>query len=169
MYHGILHKLTTLGDVDGVRSCLRAGVDPNEEVDEATALFVSLKLGHLKIARALLSARADINLAGRKFKVTPLVAFSGTGCLDPVQWLVRAEADVNHPTSHTNFQALHFASMTGHVDVVRFLLQASADINAVVNEQQGKRKGTRMTALEYAREEGHKECARLRAQAQTLM
>ena len=55
MYHGILHKLTTLGDVDGVRSCLRAGVDPNEEVDEATALFVSLKLGHLKIARALLS------------------------------------------------------------------------------------------------------------------
>jgi WD40 repeat protein/uncharacterized protein YecT (DUF1311 family) len=90
-------------------------------------------VGNVEVVRALLAAKADVNVKSNKNGRTALMAASLFGTVEVVRELLAARADVN-AKSNDGGTALMEASRYGNVEVVRELLAAKADVNAKNND-----------------------------------
>ena len=99
------------------------------------------------VVHALRAANADLIKPANGERA--LIAASGIGDLEVVQFLLNAKVDANATDTLgrvTTTTALMSASEKGHLDVVRALLDAKADVNAT---------GILGTALMVAAQRGH--------------
>lgn len=105
---------------------IQAGSLVNDPDDSGmTPLVAACHTGQLKIVKALLTTRADPNLAEAEGQ-TPLIAAAEDGFASAVSLLVGARADVD--TADSDGQTpLMAAAAEGYVDTARTLLEAGAD------------------------------------------
>ena len=121
-----LHRYALLGDMPGVRLCLRFGVNPNApshwgwnlENEGQTPLTAAAQFGQVEVVRFLLKSGADPNL-------------------------------LDFGTKYPHDTPLSTAAMHGHLEVCRVLLDAGADPNVPTNPKQPGDLGN-WTALDHA-------------------
>ncbi|CAE7256857.1 unnamed protein product, partial [Symbiodinium sp. KB8] len=118
-------------------------------------LLMASARGHVEVARLLLEAGEDSNLADND-GFTALMAARQDGYAEVASLLLEAGADRNL-ADFAGFTALMLASKNGHIEVVRLLLDAGADGNFVASSG--------ATALMVASATGNGEVARLLLEA----
>lgn len=112
--------------------------------------------GHTQIVNILLENNTDVN-STNSADWTPIMQASFEGHTEIVQLLIEKGADVNAKT-FVSGTALIFAAGKGHFEIVKILLEAGADSSVEID---GSENEDGMTALDYARREGHLEIAEL--------
>lgn len=100
-------------------------IDPQQG---CSLLYIAAKEGHSAVVRLLISARADIDLAGKRDNFPPLIIASERGYTSIVNMLINAGADVNIQTQMGN-TALRCAVKEAHFSIVNALLKAGANPN----------------------------------------
>ena len=97
--------------------------------------------GYIEAVRALLAARANVNLQNKKSRYTALMLASREGHIEIVRALLEAGANVNLQDRFGS-TALMWASYDGPIEIVRLLLTYGANVNH--QDKKGR------TALYYA-------------------
>jgi ankyrin repeat protein len=110
--------------------------------------------GRTKIAELLLDKGADVNAADMYNRTALMYAATGP-FPEMVELLLDHGAEVNRRDQGEGFTALMFAGAEGNTDVVRLLLQHGADPS--IKDVDGD------TALDFARQNGHAETAKVLA------
>jgi hypothetical protein len=132
---------------DFLKSIISSGIDVNAAY-QGTG-FIALRRagesGDVGLARTLLAANANPNIAGIVFKQTPLLVSTYNGYTEIVKILLDAGAQTD-VRSTNGATPLHFAVQKGHTQIVKDLLAAGADHSMKV---QG------FTALDLAISKGH--------------
>ena len=106
---------------------MQRGFDPNTpSPDGQHALYLALRDGAPKAARALVDWPATKVDARNSHDETPLMMAALKGHLDMVKKLVERDADVNKP----GWAPLHYAATSGHLAVMELLLEHHAFIDA---------------------------------------
>src|SRR5262245_32231886 len=147
------------GNRDAVRALLaqpKVAAEVNaQEADGTTPLQLAVRADDRDIAKALLDAHADPNIANR-YGVRPLSLAAGNASAAMTELLLNAGADANAalPEGQTMLMA---AARTGNPDVVRLLLARGVNVNARENLL-GE------TALMWAAAENHPEAVALLVQ-----
>jgi len=100
-----------------------------------TALSRAAYFGHEQIVVQLIAAGADINLAGEKYKLSPLISASNAGQARIVRQLVEAGASIDEQDVMNGFTPLMFAVAYNHPAVVKELIKAKA--NPYIKTQDG--------------------------------
>ena len=100
-----------------------------------TALSRAAYFGHEQIVVQLIAAGADINLAGEKYKLSPLISASNAGHARIVRQLVEAGASIDEQDVMNGFTPLMFAVAYNHPAVVKELIKAKA--NPYIKTQDG--------------------------------
>ena len=85
-------------------------------------------VGNVEVVKALIAAKAGVNIRSGKNGRTALMGASRFGSLAVIKELIAAEADVN-VKDNEGCTALIEASRYGYTEVVRELLAAKADVN----------------------------------------
>ena len=114
----------------GVTKALADGASPDarNRVGE-TALIIALKNDQPALARTMIDAGTDVNLAAVS-GVTPLMAAAHAGQVEIVRMLLAKGADVA-PLDRLQKNAMVYAAGQGSTDVVVLLLRAGVDPNAI--------------------------------------
>ncbi|MHC4620631.1 MAG: ankyrin repeat domain-containing protein [Planctomycetota bacterium] len=141
------------GDIQTVQTLLDtgSGVKANVNVEQTngtTALMVAAQNGHMEIVKALLEAKADVNIQRKTDGVTALWMAAQNGHVEVVKLLLESKADVNVKDKTYGATALMMAAQKGHTDIVKLLLENKADVNA-------KDKTNGVTTLYIAAQKGH--------------
>ncbi|MGA3281386.1 MAG: ankyrin repeat domain-containing protein [Smithella sp.] len=89
--------------------------------------------GNVEVVKALIAAKADVNIRSGKNGRTALMGASRFGSLAVIKELIAAGADVNIKDNE-GCTALIEASRYGYTDVVRELLAAKTDVNIKSND-----------------------------------
>ena len=119
------------GDVEAVRSALRAGADANAaQGDGMTALHWAAHNGVVELAEMLLYAGANPESGTRIGNYTPLHVASKAGNAEVVAALLEAGGDPNIATTAGGARPLHFAAAAGSAETLRTLLAHGAEVNA---------------------------------------
>lgn len=84
---------TRADDRQAVLRLLEAGVDPDTEGPFGPAILIALLLGHTTVARLLVEAGADLQVADDKGR-TPLHRAAKTGDMDLILAMVDGDADI---------------------------------------------------------------------------
>ena len=109
-----------------VESLLKLPLDPDEtDANCDSALRMAARSGHESVARLLLEAGANNNLA-KNDGMTALMLASTNVNLEVVRLLLESGADKDL-AKNDGWTALMLASTNGHLEVVRLLLQSGAD------------------------------------------
>jgi len=118
------------GNIAGVERSLKEGANPDSRsrIGE-TALVIALKKNDLVIARAMMLAGTDVNLAAIS-GVTPLMAAAYAGHKDMVELLLAHGADVN-AVDRLHKNAMTYAAGEGRTEIVTLFLAKGVDPNAV--------------------------------------
>ena len=150
----LLLESAETGDLEGVRRIIESGkVDVNavDEVDSYSALMMSAEAGHLEVVKALLAARADVEIRD-SYGRTPLYAAAVAGHVDVVRHLVTsAKADVAALDCEER-NVLWACCAVRRLDVAAFLLDeagSKCDLN--------KRAASGDSAMAFAIKHGHAE------------
>ncbi len=139
------------GDIVAVRYYLLAGMNPNTETDEGTALEMASITGQTDVVKLLLQHGVDLKIRNQGQRAFINAAGQG-GSIDAMKLLLDHGMDVNGKDRDGD-TALIEAAKYGHAEIVPFLLEKRADINAA------GRGG--MTALMWAVSREHTELTRL--------
>ena len=140
------------GNLSAVQAALQQRKDPNvTEPDGTTALHWAVEQDRLDIAKALISAGANVN-AENRYGVTPLVLAVTTGDASVVGALLKAGADYRVKVAETG-SVLITAARTGNPEVIKLLLAAGADVN-FADSYSGQ------TALMWAAAQGHSDAVK---------
>lgn len=111
-----------------LRLLLAKGADPDlQNRVGQSALARAALFGHTDIVRRLLDAKADVESAGKKYNLTPLISAAMGGDAEIGRLLIRRGAQLNAQDGLTGFTPLMFATAYGHVDFVKMLIQAGAN------------------------------------------
>jgi uncharacterized protein len=124
-----LVEATERGDRAAALHLLAKGADPDAPgPDGTTAIMWAASNDDLELTRALIKARANVNLKN-EFGTSALTEAATIGSAPIIDALLKAGADSNtrNPEGETPLMA---AARSGHVDAARRLLDAHADINA---------------------------------------
>lgn len=153
-----LHEACALAQTRPVRERLAATPEAVNAFagDGFTPLGLAAFFGHVEIARILIAAGADVNLAARNaFRVRPLHSAVAAGSLPLAQLLIERGAEVN-ATQMQGVTPLHAAARNGREDLVRALPAAGADPTMKMDDGN--------TAADLARTQGHTEVVELLAE-----
>jgi ankyrin repeat protein len=114
--------------LEGVRSVLSKGADPNCETDDKrhTPLWMAACRGLLEITRLLLDAGANANAVDFK-GTTPLKEAAQIGATEVAQLLIDRGANLDLAPSVLKDGPLIVAAAQNHIEVVRILLTAGAN------------------------------------------
>lgn len=106
---------------------LKAGADRDalNGVGES-AMARAARFGHIDLVNRLLSVKANPNLAGAPFRITPLLAAAEAGHTAIVQELMASGALPNAQEGINGYTPLMLATAGGHIDAVRALLAGGA-------------------------------------------
>ena len=117
------------GDLEAVRSLLRARSDVNKAAaDGTTALHWAVRGNNLELIDLLVKARANVQAINR-YGIPPMTLAAENGSARAIDVLLRAGADPNTVTG-AGEPVLMTAARTGSVEAVRLLIAAGADVNA---------------------------------------
>lgn len=116
-----------LGHEEIVNLLLRKGVDKDafNRVGE-TAMARAARFGHAGIVNRLLSLKADPNLAGEPYRLTPLLTAAQAGHTVIIQELLASGAKPNVQEGINGYTALMLATAGGHVEAVQALFAHGA-------------------------------------------
>ena len=117
------------GDSASVQAYIDSGVNVDMmSLDGSnTALIHAVMNNNLEIARQLVDAGADVNLASaNEYPTTPLLLAAGMGDASMVRLLAEVGADVNF-TPEGGMSPLRSAAFRGYTDAVAELVRAGAD------------------------------------------
>lgn len=132
------------GNTSTLQKKIAAGEDVNQLVDGQTALTKAARAGHTDTVKALIAARANLNVKEEQFGATALwLATLDRRNADIVQLLVNAGADLNLRARDGGTPVQHAARL-GYTDTVKALIAGGADLN--IRDNEGK------TALAGAKE-----------------
>ncbi|MFC1836839.1 ankyrin repeat domain-containing protein, partial [Thermodesulfobacteriota bacterium] len=125
-----LLRAALLGDTDGIKALLKAGVDPDKGTDSGeTPLIFASALGYTDVVKLLLDKGAEIDRATIDSKATPLMWASFNGRGPVVRLLVDKGAKVN-AKNFQSYTSLMLAAEVGHTKIVKLLKEKGADMNA---------------------------------------
>ena len=143
-------------DRPGIERALKAGASPDarNRLGE-TALVIGLKKPDVALAKAMLDAGTDVNIAAVN-GVTPLMAASYAGLTDIVATLLERGADPK-PIDRLGKNAITYAAGEGHAGIVRLLLARGVDVNAAYSND--------LTALMWAAGYGRTEAVKVLLEA----
>jgi ankyrin repeat protein len=114
-------------DPQTITALLNRGFDPDTADPEGlTGLFLALREGSLKAARALVDWPRTKVETRTKDDESPLMMASLKGHLDIARKLIERDADVNKP----GWAPLHYAATGGHLAIIELLLEHHAFIDA---------------------------------------
>ena len=126
------------GNIDSIKSLLSKGVDPNCVAiiavkrlhlrwQDATPLFSAVLKSHIDVARLLIEAGADPNIAHNSGESPLYMAAVAVGDhISMVKLLIERGANLNTGNSRL-INPLHGASIFGRTEVVKVLIDAGAD------------------------------------------
>jgi len=101
-------------------------IDAVDNNEGHSALMITILSEHLEIAKILIQAHANVNIATHE-GATALLLAAGKGFSEIVALLIKAGADVNKQLKQ-GATALHIAVYGEHEDVVKQLIFAGADV-----------------------------------------
>lgn len=135
----VAHSLATAGsyedffvavkrdDPQAIVNLLNRGFDPNTPDPKGhTGLFLALREGSLKSARALIDWPKTTVETRTADDESPLMMASLKGYTELVRRLIERDADVNKP----GWTPLHYAATNGHLAIMELLLEHHAYIDA---------------------------------------
>ncbi|MDB4127739.1 ankyrin repeat domain-containing protein [bacterium] len=129
------------GDLEKVRTLLKAGVDPDTTSRNSyTALAYASIGGHLDIMKLLISENVDVNKAAR-FNKTPLLVTAGSSQIEAAKLLIANGAKTTSVQMQGAFST-HESCIWGQPEMLEFLLKYGMDPNL--------RNGIGNTAIHYA-------------------
>jgi ankyrin repeat protein len=148
-----LTRAAHAGHMEVMEELLKRGADPNHRDDdtETVLMWAADHPGNASALRLLLKSGADVN-ARSNVDGTALSWAVRYGDIEMVRELLNADADLHPP------YILITAAYTGLTDVVALLVERGADLNVIGWEG--------LTALEWARKQGHHDVVRLLKRAQ---
>ena len=118
------------GDIDGVRSLLRAGADVNEaQGDGMTALHWAAQLGNAELAEVLIYAGARLDAGTRIGSYTPLHIAAREGRVAVVEVLLDAGANPAKVTTNSGVTPLHLAARSGNAKIISQLVERGVDVD----------------------------------------
>lgn len=125
-----LHRACREGDlqdvVDLLGRCDVEQVNAREGRDGPSPLDLASRHGHVDVMKALLDARADVNLANSE-GTSLHAAVAGKQCA-AIGVLVDAGGNIHAPSSRRSYQPIHLACEVGSLEVVETLLKYGADL-----------------------------------------
>eukprot|EP00435_Cladocopium_sp_Y103_P026798 s3344_g6.t1 len=122
-----------LGDLTSLTSLLEDGQDPNATNGHFSPLWAAACHGRLKVAKLLLQARADMEIADVEEQRSPLLIAADHGHWDVLHHLLEERANVNHVDSRQRtplFQAALMGGQGAHA-AVKALIEADAKLESV--------------------------------------
>ena len=140
----------------GYYSTVKLLLDSNAQVDgrpnelNVTALHLAVTQGHAKVVRALLEAKAAVDVPDQ-YNWTPLSTAFGNNHYEICQMLLDAGADLDSRKGH-KYDPLFTCAAKGYANIASALLKAGADANAVVEDISSI---AGATPLHFAAEVGH--------------
>lgn len=124
-----LQGAVALGHIDLCKYLIEEGVTSSCFSSDPHPLCVALRDGHEAIARLLIKAGADVNLAfGDLFPM--YFAVNNANCTaELVESIISAGFPKDGPVNSSGFTTLHFAVDTNNFDVVHYLINISSNPN----------------------------------------
>ncbi|KAI0902149.1 ankyrin repeat-containing domain protein [Annulohypoxylon nitens] len=127
-----LRLATRVNNVDGARTLLEQGADPNHiNRSKSTCLHVASHWRHPEMIQLLVQYGADIDAVDEDLE-SPLLVACETGYSKTVESLVKLNANLNLKSvenqNEPGWSALASAARLNHAQCVRILLEANADI-----------------------------------------
>ena len=153
-----IFEAASAGDADRVRELVAKdrALASAWSVDGFFPLGLAAFFKHPAVAKLLIEAGADVNMASKPAGFTPLHSAvaddEGEAAKDLVRMLLDANADPN-ARSATDGTPLHTAAFTGNIPILQLLLAYGGDPAAADNKGH--------TPLDVARERHHSEVAAL--------
>ena len=145
-----LFKAVGVGDMETVVSLLEKPLDPEDRNRSMLALHFAAMNGHAGIARCLVQAGADKDVAN-DLGWTPMHFAASHGHKDTVRCLLEACADKDK-ADLGGYTPMHCAATSGHKDTVGCLVEAGADKDKVNHAG--------YTPLHEAAKSGHEDIVR---------
>lgn len=123
---------TVLADsYEGTQILLDASANPNVTKPKTggTALFFAAQMNNLKIAQALINAKADVNLTNSR-GLTPLFIACVKNAKEIAALLLNSGANPNISDTKKKTSPLHIAAERNNVAIMMYLMKAKANIDA---------------------------------------
>ena len=130
----LLQNKILSGNVDSVKSVIKAGVDVNKRFNFGAAgsispLYLAILLGYSEVAKLLIDSGADAKMDFTGWNLMH-VAADGLGNEAIVELLIKNGLDVNAKTKFYGITPLHFAARKGNIEATKALIKNGADVNA---------------------------------------
>lgn len=93
----------------------------------ATALYAAALKNHVRAAKALVEAGADVNAGFPNNK--PILVAAKSGNVDMVKYLVSLQKVNINQKDNGNYTPLWYAAFEGHLEAVKALVEAKADLS----------------------------------------
>ena len=130
----LFHNQILSGNVDSVKSFIKAGVDVNKRFNfgasgSISPLYLAILLGYSEVSKLLIDSGADAKMDFNGWNLMH-VAADALGNEAIVELLIKNGLDVNAKTKFYGVTPLFFAARKGNIEATKALIKNGADVNA---------------------------------------